>query len=47
MQKPNSKKNLKEKTSSQVVMKVIMLKREKKKSYEANHKQKIVLLVCF
>ena len=46
MQKQIVKKNLKEKTSSQVVMKVIMLKREKK-SYEANHKQKIVLLVCF
>lgn len=31
MQKQIVKKNLKEKTSSQVVMKVIMLKREKKK----------------
>ena len=31
MQKQIVKKNLKEKTSSQVVMKVIMLKREEKK----------------
>lgn len=31
MQKQIVKKNLKEKTSSQVVMKVTMLKREKKK----------------